>query len=186
LIAKSCLIYHPDTTDAAIKALYIGVKALYQNDGLMLHYELAGALDNLLIPGLQSPNEMDGLWQHTCFEAFVAVVDDETRTRYHEFNFSPSGQWAAYAFTNYRQRKVWHASSPPTIRYTRSSNQLTLGTVINIADLPDKPVHQPYRLGLSAVLETKKGGLSYWALCHPSGAPDFHHRRGFTLSLNPA
>lgn len=185
MVAKSCLIHHPDTTDTAIKELYIDVKALYENDGLTLRYELVGAVGNLLIPEPQLPAEKEGLWQHTCFEAFIAVVDDETCTRYHEFNFSPSGQWAAYAFNNYRQRKVWHISNPPTIHCTRSSNQLTLETVIHIADLPDKPPHQPYRLGLTAVLETKAGELSYWALCHPPGTPDFHHRRGFTLSLNP-
>ncbi len=185
MIAKSCLIYHPDTANNVTKALYIGVKALYENDELILHYDLVGTLGDLLIPEAQIATEAKDLWKHTCFEAFIAVVDDETHTRYHEFNFSPSGHWAAYGFTNYRQRKPWQASNRPVSRFSQSSDQLSLDVIIKTADLPVKAPHQPYRLGLSAVLETNEGELSYWALCHPGGSPDFHHRRGFTLSLNP-
>ena len=31
------------------------------------------------------------------------------------------------------------------------------------------------RIGLSAVIETTDGALSYWALAHPAEKPDFHH-----------
>ena len=30
-------------------------------------------------------------------------------------------------------------------------------------------------LGLSAILEEEDGTISYWALAHPPGRPDFHH-----------
>jgi hypothetical protein len=181
LIAKSCLIHHPETADAAIKQLYIGVKALYQDGDLTLRYELVGDLDNLLIPKAQLPGETDELWQHTCFEAFMAVEEEDA---YHEFNFSPSGQWAAYAFDDYRVRKEWRASNAPAMHCVHSDEQLSLTATITNANLPDNPFNKSYRLGLSAVLETKNGDLSYWALCHPSGKPDFHRRTGFTLSFN--
>ena len=29
------------------------------------------------------------------------------------------------------------------------------------------------------------GGISYWALAHPPGKPDFHHADGFALELSP-
>lgn len=180
MIAKSCLIHHPETTDAAIKGLYIGVKAQYQQGGLTLRYELSGNLDNLLFPGPQTPSEAEDLWKHSCFEAFIAVVEEPP---YREFNFSPSGQWAAYAFKDYREKQEWQSNHPPAIHFARSNQQVVLTAVINEADLPHNPLNQPYRLGLSAVLETKAGELSYWALFHPSGKPDFHHRNGFTLSL---
>ncbi len=183
MISKSCLIHHPDTADAATKALYIGVKAQYQQGNLTLRYELQGDIDKLLIPEPQPPSAADELWQHTCFEAFIAVVEEAP---YHEFNFSPSSQWAAYAFDDYRARKTWQANHAPAIHFARSDHQLVLTAVISEADLPDNPLNQPYRLGLTAVLETKAGELSYWALFHPSGKPDFHHRNGFTLSLNLA
>jgi hypothetical protein len=39
------------------------------------------------------------------------------------------------------------------------------------------------RLGLSAVIESCNGSLSYWALRHPAGKPDFHHADAFALGL---
>jgi hypothetical protein len=38
-------------------------------------------------------------------------------------------------------------------------------------------------LGLSAVIEEKDGTKSYWALAHPPGKPDFHHKDCFALTL---
>ena len=39
-----------------------------------------------------------------------------------------------------------------------------------------------WRVGLSAVVEDA-GGVSYWALTHPAGKPDFHHPDCFALEL---
>jgi len=39
------------------------------------------------------------------------------------------------------------------------------------------------RLALSAVIEEERGRLSYWALRHPPGKPDFHHPDAFALAL---
>jgi hypothetical protein len=33
------------------------------------------------------------------------------------------------------------------------------------------------------VIEEAGGGISYWALAHPPGRPDFHHADGFALEL---
>jgi hypothetical protein len=38
-------------------------------------------------------------------------------------------------------------------------------------------------MGLSAVIEERDGMLSYWALRHAPGKPDFHRRDGFALEL---
>lgn len=43
----------------------------------------------------------DELWQTTCFELFLRRPGEET---YLEYNFAPSGQWAAYGFDAYRVR----------------------------------------------------------------------------------
>ncbi|MBM4208370.1 MAG: DOMON-like domain-containing protein [Gammaproteobacteria bacterium] len=180
MLVKSCLLYHPDTADDRIKNLHIGVKALYQDRSLKLHFDVLGDIDYLLIPKPKSPEEVDGLWQHTCFEAFISVVEE---SYYREFNFSPSGDWAAYAFDDYRHGKTWRARTPPVISYVRTSDRFSLEAVLSQDDLPENPRKQPYRLGLTAVLEVKTGGLSYWALFHPAGKPDFHHRAGFTLSF---
>jgi hypothetical protein len=44
---------------------------------------------------------------------------------------------------------------------------------------------QPLFLGLSTVIEDDTGTLSYWALKHPSGKPDFHHPDAFALEITP-
>jgi hypothetical protein len=33
------------------------------------------------------------------------------------------------------------------------------------------------------VIEDADGSLSYWALAHPPGRPDFHHTEAFALDL---
>jgi hypothetical protein len=39
-------------------------------------------------------------------------------------------------------------------------------------------------LGLSAVIEDESGALSYWALRHVPGKPDFHHPQAFAMELD--
>ena len=41
-------------------------------------------------------------------------------------------------------------------------------------------------IALSAVIETRDGAKSYWALKHPPGKPDFHHPDCFALKLPAA
>ena len=50
--------------------------------------------------------------------------------------------------------------------------------LLDTAALPAKP----WNIGLSAILEEDDGTISYWALAHGSGRPDFHHPDGFTLT----
>ncbi len=49
------------------------------------------------------------------------------------------------------------------------------------ADLAGRAV---WHVGLAAVIEETNGRLSYWALAHPPGKPDFHHLDGFALALS--
>lgn len=96
---------------------------------------------------------------------------------YREFNFSPSGQWAAYAFSDYRQRAESRTPSvAPTIALRRFPDRLELEATLAPALLPEGV---NLELGLNAVIEAADGRLSYWALKHPAGAPDFHLRKGF-------
>ena len=43
--------------------------------------------------------------------------------------------------------------------------------LLDTAALPPKP----WSIGLSAIIEEEDGTISYWALAHPPGRPDFHH-----------
>jgi hypothetical protein len=146
---------------------------------LRLRYVLAGDLDRLRIPPQQPPGRADKLWQHTCFEAFVAAEGSEGYT---EFNFAPSTAWAAYGFTGYRAGMT-QLDLPrlPRIAVERRLDRLALEVEVDLAVLPGG--RGDLRLALSAVLEASDGSLSYWALRHPPGKPDFHHADGFALRL---
>ena len=99
---------------------------------------------------------------------------------YHEFNFSPSGEWAVYAFHGYRDGGELEIELAPGIVVRRTMNRLELDAEICHDYLPPG---RPLRLGLSAVVEEADGELSYWALRHPPGKPDFHHTDAFALQL---
>ena len=174
----SCsLVRHPQTPCPRVSAINVRVESA-NNDSVALTFELQGDLAALRIPEERPGRRMDELWQHTCFEAFVMAGNGPG---YFEYNFSPSSEWAAYAFDDYRQAAAASTESAPVIRVHRSTNLLALEAEIPLA-LP--PLTSSMRLGLSAVVEARDGELSYWALRHPPGKPDFHHADAFALQLD--
>lgn len=169
---------HPSTPCPAVHSLHVTV--IQVANGLRLHYTLRGDLQQLRIPAPLTPAATDGLWEHTCFEAFIGVAGSHA---YHEFNFSPSSQWAAYAFSDYRQRVDWKKNQAPRIVTTYTTGQLLVEVHLIAADLLSIPANQPLQLGLTAVIETAAGDKTYWALAHPTERPDFHHRDGFVHEI---
>lgn len=161
-------------------ALSVDLAWLQGAHGLQLHlrYTVKGDMDHLRLPTPVAPGPADGLWQHTCFEAFVGMAG---QAAYREFNFSPSGQWAAYHFHDQRQRDraAEAAALPlqPGISLCPADTGLTLLATLPLHALPAPGL--AWELGLSAVIETQGGQLSYWALRHPGQRPDFHHRGGW-------
>jgi len=99
---------------------------------------------------------------------------------YREFNFSPSGEWAVYAFSCYRDAEELEIELAPGVVVRRTMNRLELDVVISRDFLPPG---RSLRVGLSAVVEDDDGELSYWALQHLPGKPDFHHPDTFALQL---
>ncbi len=148
--------------------------------GLRLAYTIAGNMAALRVPAATGPGPADGLWQHTCLEAFVAAEGDAA---YREFNFSPSGQWAAYRFAGERQRDTTTAPDlpAPVMQLAITPTLLTMSVHLPLAALPSSTAH--VELALCAVIEEHDGRLSYWALQHPQARPDFHHPAGRTLRL---
>jgi len=73
----------------------------------------------------------------------------------------------------------------PTVVARRRGDDWQLQAFVDLSRLPDVSEEGPWELGLSAVIETKTGDLSYWALAHPSEGPDFHHTDSFVLTLPP-
>lgn len=169
------LVPWPDPALPAVRSIIAHISMATEH--LFLRFVLEGEISALRLPGPATrPGPQDGLWQHTCFEAFVG---DGASPRYAEFNFSPSGSWASYLFSQPRVR-----TAPVSVAVTQAprcrhdGGTLALDARIDIAAL-GWPITPETPIGLSAVLEVRDGRLTYWALRHPGAKPDFHDRRGW-------
>ena len=152
-----------------------------EKDRLILWYVASGDISGISLPAPTPPARADNLWKRTCFEAFVGAAGTEA---YYEFNFSPSGAWAAYRFDAYRQgMAVADEIGDPEIEFFTSPSSVRLRAIIRPPELllPGKAAR--LRVGLSAVIEENSGERAYWALAHPPGKPDFHQRDCFLLEL---
>ncbi|HEX8240338.1 MAG TPA: DOMON-like domain-containing protein [Allosphingosinicella sp.] len=169
------LLLQPHPTSAAEDVHKISVEASRSAGLLRLRFIVEARLDRLAIPPPALPRRCENLWQHSCFEAFVRA---EGRENYVELNFAPSGAWAAYEFEGERRGMTEADMEPCRIQTWSDSGRLELS-----AEVERLPYGEPWRLGLSAVIEHVSGRLSYWALLHPSDEPDFHHPESFILAL---
>jgi hypothetical protein len=175
---KFTLVPHPKTPSATALTLHA---AVIQNaeQQLAVRFTLAGNRQGIILPPPAPPLRSDDLWQTTCFEMFLKPPDAEA---YQEYNFSPSSAWAAYAFAGYRSgRSNLDLTSVPLIRVTEDRNVLTLEAQVALPTL-----RTGHRLGLSAVIDHGASGKSYWAIAHPPGPPDFHHRDCFAGQVGAA
>jgi hypothetical protein len=146
---------------------------------LRFEYRLAGELANVAVPRRGPVRRAERLWEHTCFEAFVAPSGGG----YFELNFSPSTEWAVYEFDGYRTgMRAVTPGAPPAIAVAQAANELRVTASMELPVLVRAP--WPWRVGLTAVVEDRAGERSYFALAHPRAEPDFHDAAGFTISLD--
>jgi len=174
------LIAHPSTPGPAVRSL--GVELRAEDPGLFVFKFLLDAdISRIRVPRSGTGGRVDGLWKHTCFEAFVASAD---APGYHEFNFSPSLDWAIYRFSAYRAgMSPAEIGGTPEISVRRRDDGLELRSAVRVAHPADLRDARHMRIALAAVIEGEDGRLSYWGLRHPPGKPDFHHPKGFALEV---
>jgi hypothetical protein len=167
------LICHPDTPALAVRAVHVTWE---EGEGaLILRWHVEGAA-RLVIPArVDRPAPTDGLWKTSCFELFL---DDAHG--YREFNFSPSGHWAAYGFDGYRSGMKALGLAAPQMAVTVAEDFALTVT------LPGNLLPGASHASLTAVIEEEGGHKSYWALAHASGQPDFHAPSCFILPLGAA
>lgn len=194
---------HPDTPCGPLDGIEVELARL---DPLTLdiRYVLRGTVGQIR---LEAP-EGDELWRHTCFEAFLRVDGEES---YLEYNVAPSGHWNAYRFEGYRdgrgtagdaalarlevdrRRNPFSAEERARLEqsgidsmerfgpaYFSARAKLTLPHSLSLS------LDRPWHIGVSTVVEERNGRISYWALAHPPGDPDFHHPSCFALQLPAA
>lgn len=148
----------------------------------LVYYWRNGSAAAILQARSPNPQRRDELWRSTCAEIFVAL-DGEPYTGgpYLEFNFSPTGDWAAYRFDATRtgmRPHVWQGDEAPRVSLTDSSGGFTMEVLLPLAALRAGS----HRVAYASVIETS-AGLSYWALRHPTDRPDFHHPQSFAALL---
>lgn len=137
-------------------------------------FGIAAPAERFVIPS-GTGERRDELWKTTCFEAFLRAEGEQG---YREWNFAPSGDWAAYDFSDYREGMAEaEVGPPPYIRMEDNLTWWTLGATIAV------PAGVRWELGLSAVVEEDDGTKSYWALAHAGDNPDFHDAGCFTARL---
>jgi hypothetical protein len=183
MIVEHCvdLMRHPSTRAEAVRAIQVLVRRSASAE-LRMTFRLDGDLSRIRVPSPGVPRIATQLWQHTCFEAFIAV---EAQAAYHEFNFAPSGEWAVYDFRGYRNGgPLANEMMSPHITVRSTGSRLELDALVRLDVLSAIHPHASLRIGLSAVIEASDG-LSYWAIHHPGDKPDFHNADGFALLLKP-
>jgi hypothetical protein len=174
---------HPDSPSVAVTSIDVEISRP-RTGRLEFSYIVTGQMSSIRMPFAAANIRSDRLWRHTCFEAFIRTAPDEG---YYELNFSPSGEWAAYQFSGYRSGvRVANEVTEIPIEMRLSRDDCTLQAALGLDQFRDLPRDHALRLGLSAVIEDTKGGISYWALTHPPGKPDFHHAGGFVCAISPA
>jgi hypothetical protein len=174
---------HPDSPSHAVRQIEVDITRPRPNR-LELSYIVTGTMSEILMPPVVATERSDGLWQHTCFEAFVRASPE---AGYYEFNVAPSTHWAAYRFGGYRSgMRAASEIDAPRIEVQSGPQSCTLRAALDLRALPDLARQASWQLGLSALIEDTSGRMSYWALAHPPGKPDFHHADCFALELAPA
>ena len=174
------LLCHPGDAKRWVRGISARVDA-GRNGALAFAFLLDADLARLRVPEAVPPRRADRLWEHTCFEAFVAVRGQAV---YHEFNFSPSGEWAAYAFRGYRDGAVLDRDLGTAIAVRRRADALELEAFVDAECLPRATPGARLQIALTAVVEDEAGAFSHWAISHPGSRPDFHHRDGFMLEID--
>lgn len=151
-------------------------------DQLILTYQVTGAIDALLIPSAKpDPERQWELWEATCFEAFIGLPD---RPNYWEVNLSSNGDWNVFALQDYRGGlTIENRIDALEIQTERDNHRFQLTTQIPLGLIELDQI--PLAMGITTVIQTETGELSYWAIAHCGAEADFHLRESFVLALEP-
>ena len=172
---------HPSTPSETVRAIAVLVRRSVGGE-LQMTFRVDGDIPRIRVPSPGVPRFCAQLWQHTCFEAFIAA---QGQPAYHEFNFAPSAEWAVYAFTQYRDGgPLADETMRPRIAVRSTGSRLQLDALVRLDAISGIHPRAALRVGLSAVIEASDG-RSYWALRHHADKPDFHDADGFALLLEP-
>jgi hypothetical protein len=182
-LGRHILLPHPVSAPGVVQDVVHELSVLVTRADagkLELTYRLSGDLDALQLPEPKASVRTDGLWRRSCFEAFIGHGGGPD---YWEYNFSPSGAWASYHFSAYREgMEPLLKGAAPGIKSRIGTDTVEVSAQLDLSWLARGAVG--LRLGLCAVVEDRARVLSYWSLKHPAEKPDFHHPDSFVVELD--
>lgn len=181
---KTTLQAHP-MCGALGEAASVSVEIAGSKDRLRLTYTAVSRVA-IKMPALRAlqASRHDELWFHTCGEMFIQ--DPEAPGPYLEFNFSPAGDWASYAFDDTLRGMRSHRwpgsdeTKAPAVSATieqYADLDFPHRLVVDVT-IPRLALGRCSRLYPTMVLETV-AGISLWAIWHPVDRPHFHHPDNF-------
>lgn len=149
-------------------------------DRLHVRYSVQGDAENILLPDVTIPARKDDLWRASCFEFFLALPD---RPEYWEFNMSPSSEWNVYLMDAYRQVNMREETKIRDLpfKFRKEDGGYSLDISVDLRSIIQ--AEQELQVGITAIIQTKNGGESYWALAHPGTQADFHLRDSFIFGV---
>jgi len=158
------LIAHPAALPRRVKGVQVRLRH-FSNGDLFLRWRIDGAQD-VCLPEESLKVRGDDLWHTTCFEMFL----DCANGTYREFNFSPSGQWAAYEFSDYRKR-VGNTEIRHDLTVEVQRGETIIAGAVRV---PAHALKDGRAASLCAVIEESGDHKSYWSNLHGKDHPDFH------------
>ena len=178
------LVPHP-AAPPRCSTLRVAAAVALDGRGLLLTFVLhAEPRALVLAEPSPRPGRRDRLWEHTCCEAFVGTSEGSA---YLELNLAPSGDWALWAFDGYRSGMRAAATvAVPRLCVLRGAAEVRFDALLDVAVPRGFLGPAPYRVGLTAVVEERDGGTSYFACRHAAERPDFHARDGWTRTVYPS
>lgn len=179
-------VLQPFGSTPATQGLQVEGRLEREGDEVRVWYQLSGDLESVVVPSpvTGTPTRRDGLWEHTCFELFLAVEGAEP---YWEMNLAPNGDWNLYRLAGYR-RGLQPVPDRDALPFGVRVGPMALELMVTLRlpqELTELCHEHPMRLGVTAVIERRSGELSYWALAHGQAEADFHQRKDFQLRLEP-
>ena len=165
---------------AGSSELSIEARLEVQSNGFLLSFEITGqGADQILIqPRNPKPVRKNDLWKETCFECFLGVGNSK---QYFEFNGSTTGDWALYAFDDYRNgmKDVPVASEPVMEKLEKELGKISL--TWKIPYFTDAIIQSA---SVTSVIKSSSNAeIGYWALKHAGEKADFHLRESFVHRL---
>ncbi len=160
-----------------IRVANVQVVSQFLKDGtLFLRWRIDGA-QKLVLPPYAGSGRADDLWKTTCFELFLDLGDG----KYREFNFSPSGRWAAVDFASYRVK----SGNAELRNWPETAIERGDSIVTGSVRVPGEALAGATHGALATVIEEEGDVISFWAHAHHQEQPDFHDRTCFTTQFVP-